>query len=56
MKPHIEEAFRTLRLVDRDIAAFHALIKAQNVHFSMAGFHAQQAIEKSLKAVLFRKT
>ena len=53
MKPHIEEALLSLRLADRDIKAFEVLIKDPEVHLTIACFHAQQAVEKSLKAVLF---
>jgi HEPN domain-containing protein len=53
MKPHIEEALLSLRLADRDIKAFEVLSKDPEVHLSVACFHAQQAVEKSLKAVLF---
>jgi len=55
MQPHIEEAWRALRLADRDITAFHILSQEPEVHFSVACFHAQQAVEKSLKAVLFSR-
>ncbi len=55
MPPHLEEAFRALRLADRDIEAFAVLRKAPHIHSSIIGFHAQQAIEKSLKAVLFAR-
>jgi len=53
MKPHLEEAWRSLRLADRDIKAFKVLNKEPDVHLSIVYFHAQQAVEKSLKAVLF---
>jgi HEPN domain-containing protein len=53
MKPHIEEALLSLRLADRDIKAFQVLSNDPEVHLSVACFHAQQAVEKSLKAVLF---
>lgn len=53
MKPHIEEASRALRLADRDIQAFNALCASTDVHISISCFHAQQAVEKMLKAVLF---
>jgi HEPN domain-containing protein len=53
MKPHIEEALLSLRLADRDIKAFEVLSKDPEVHHTVACFHAQQAVEKSLKAVLF---
>jgi len=55
MKPHIEEALRSLRLADRDIKAFEVLADDPDVHLSMVCFHAQQAVEKSLKAVLFSR-
>jgi HEPN domain-containing protein len=47
MKPHVEEALRSLRLADRDIKAFEVLADEPDVHLSMACFHAQQAVEKS---------
>lgn len=53
MKPHLEEAWRSLRLADRDLKAFEVLKKDPEVHPSTLYFHAQQAVEKSLKAVLF---
>lgn len=53
MKPHLEEAWRSLRLADRDIKAFDILRGDPEAHLSIVGFHAQQAVEKSLKAVLF---
>jgi HEPN domain-containing protein len=53
-----EEALRSLRLADRDAAAFEALLRHPEVPPAMACFHAQQAIEKCLKARLveFRRT
>jgi HEPN domain-containing protein len=53
MKPHLEEAWRSLRLADRDLKAFEVLKKDPEVHPAILYFHAQQAVEKSLKAVLF---
>jgi HEPN domain-containing protein len=53
MKPHIEEARRSLRLANRDIKAFNVLKDASGIDLATACFHAQQAIEKSLKAILF---
>jgi HEPN domain-containing protein len=53
MKPHLEEAELMLRLADRDLAAFHVLCRADEIHFSIVCFHAQQVIEKCLKAALF---
>lgn len=53
MKPHIEEALRSLRLADQDIAAFQTLKEAPYIALASVCFHAQQAVEKCLKAVLF---
>ena len=55
MTPHREEALRSLRMADHDIAAFEALLQHPEVHPAMSCFHAQQAIEKCLKAVLFSR-
>ena len=55
MQPHIEEAWRSLQLADRDITAFRILSKEPEAHLSIVCFHAQQAVEKSLKAVLFSR-
>ncbi len=55
MSPHLEEAWRALRLADRDIHAFHVLKSDRDTHLSVTCFHAQQAVEKSLKAVLFSR-
>jgi hypothetical protein len=40
MKPHIEEARRSLRLADRDIQAFDVLRARPEIHASVACFHA----------------
>lgn len=53
MKPHIEESLRSLRAAARDITAFDVLRKAAGVDLASVCFHAQQAVEKSLKAMLF---
>lgn len=53
MTPALEEALRMLRLADADLAAFSVLLASSEVSPAIAGFHAQQAIEKCLKAVLF---
>jgi HEPN domain-containing protein len=53
MKPQIEEALRSLRLANRDILAFNVLKAAPDIDLATVCFHAQQAIEKSLKAILF---
>jgi HEPN domain-containing protein len=55
MEPHLEEAWRALRLADRDIKAFEILKQEPEAHISTVCFHAQQAVEKSLKAVLFSR-
>ncbi|MFZ4537623.1 HEPN domain-containing protein [Propionivibrio sp.] len=62
MTPQREEAERYLRLAKRDEAAFLALLEVPAIDFSIACFHAQQAVEKALKAVMcllgleFRRT
>lgn len=53
MTPQREEAERFMRLVRRDEAAFRALLNSATVDFAVACFHAQQAVEKALKAVMF---
>lgn len=55
MQPHIDEAWRSLRLADRDSTAFHILRSDPAAHISTINFHAQQAVEKSLKAVLYSR-
>ena len=52
MTPAIEEARRYLQLADDDAAAFRGLLTLPEVKFRLACFHAQQALEKLLKAVL----
>ncbi len=56
MKPHIEEAWRALRLADRDIKVFDILMEEPEAHLSIVLFHAQQAVEKSLKKEMARTT
>ena len=62
MKHPIDLARRFLAVADRDIKTLHLLIAASESDDQAIGFHAQQAIEKCLKAVLsayqipFRKT
>ena len=53
MTPYSEEAWRALQLADRDIKVFDILKQEPEAHISIVCFHAQQAVEKSLKAVLF---
>ncbi len=62
MKQPIDLARRFLALADQDIKTFLLLIENDEIADSQIGFHAQQAVEKCLKAVLvlheveFRKT
>lgn len=53
MTPQREEADHFMRLARRDEAAFLVLLDAATVEFSVACFHAQQAVEKAMKAVMF---
>jgi len=53
MRPNQEEALRFLGLAKQDLAAFRVLVGHPEVSLAIACFHAQQAVEKSLKAVLF---
>jgi len=62
MKQPVDLARAYLKLADRDIKALDLLIRSEEIDDETVGFHAQQAVEKSLKAVLalhaipFRKT
>ena len=62
MKHPADLARRFIAVADRDIKTLHLLIAASDSDDQAIGFHAQQAIEKCLKAVLsahqivFRKT
>lgn len=62
MKQPRDLALRFLHLADRDIRALNVLVRSEDVDDETIGFHAQQAVEKSLKAALalrripFRKT
>jgi len=53
MTASLDEARRFVRLAQDDFAAFEVLVKLAQIRQGLAFFHAQQAIEKSLKAVLF---
>jgi len=53
MKTNLEEARKSLQLAGYDVGAFQVLRRDPSVHPSVICFHAQQAVEKSLKAVLF---
>jgi HEPN domain-containing protein len=52
MTPQLEEALRLLRLAERDRAVFEVITTAGDIVHFAAGFHAQQAVEKALKALL----
>ncbi len=55
MTTSLDEARRFLSLAGDDLAAFRALAALPHIRQAVAFFHAQQAIEKSLKAVLFAR-
>ena len=52
MTPQCEEALRLLRLAKIDRDAFEVLAASGDAAHTVAGFHAQQAVEKALKALL----
>lgn len=52
MTPQLEEARRLLRLAMRDRGTFNLLLPIEKAELSAIGFHAQQAVEKALKAVI----
>jgi HEPN domain-containing protein len=54
MKRPEELAHRFLALADRDIRAFRKLSDDPEIDDEIVGFHAQQAVEKCLKAVLVK--
>lgn len=54
MTPANEEARRYMQLADDDAAAFRGLLNLPEVKFRLACFHAQQAVEKLLKAWLIK--
>ena len=43
-----------LASAQRDAAAYLALVDNAGIHDAILGFHAQQVVEKAIKAVLFR--
>ncbi|MGH8884014.1 MAG: HEPN domain-containing protein [Egibacteraceae bacterium] len=47
-----DEARRWLRFAEDDLLSAHTVLEHQDVAFRIAGFLAQQAAEKALKAVL----
>lgn len=52
MTPAHEEALKLLHLAQADRDAFVYLLPAEHLRDAVVLFHAQQAIEKSLKAVM----
>ncbi len=62
MKSVLDLAQRFLELADREIVAFNKMKLDADIHINTTCFHAQQGIEKRLKAVFvlngvaFRKT
>ena len=53
MTPGHEEALRALRVADRDIVAFSKMKDDPDFYFATTCFHAQQVVEKCMKAVMF---
>lgn len=51
MTPALEEAVRLLRLAHRDRSTLVLLARISEAPMASLGFHAQQAVEKALKAV-----
>jgi HEPN domain-containing protein len=47
-----EEALSLLKLADRDWEILQVIKGAERVHLSGVAFHAQQLVEKTLKAIL----
>jgi hypothetical protein len=52
MTPFIEEAHRLLRLAQRDLQTYRILAAHPDASLAATCFHAQQSVEKALKAVL----
>jgi HEPN domain-containing protein len=55
MMPFIEEARRMLRLAERDFETFAILRAHPDAKLAPTCFHAQQSVEKALKAVLMAR-
>jgi len=55
MTPALEEAHRLQRLALRDRGTFDLLLPLPQATLAAIGFHAQQAAEKSIKAVWLRE-
>jgi HEPN domain-containing protein len=56
MPPTLEEAHRLLRLALRNRGTFDLLLPLEQASMASIGFHAQQAVEKALKAVCTLKS
>lgn len=52
MKQLVDQALRFLNFADRDVRAFKVLKLSPEIDLATICFHAQQAVEKALKAVL----
>ncbi|WP_300340103.1 HEPN domain-containing protein [Accumulibacter sp.] len=52
MTPSLEEALRLLRLAQRDLQTYRILATHPDASLAATCFHAQQSVEKALKAVL----
>lgn len=52
MKQPIDLARKFLAIAQRDMRAFDVLVRDSSIADESVGFHAQQVVEKSLKAVL----
>ena len=55
MTPFIEEAQRMLRLAERDYGTFAILRAHPDAGLAPTCFHAQQSVEKAMKAVLMAR-
>ncbi len=56
MTPALDEARRLLRLALRDSDTFALLFPLPQATMAALGFHAQQAVEKALKAVCTKQS
>ena len=52
--PDPDFAEQLLTAAERDLTVWRKLVNDAEVHDAVLGFHAQQAVEKLLKAVLAR--
>lgn len=55
MTPQREEAIRFIRLAERDRSTFGILAASAASSIAALGFHAQQAVEKAMKAILIEQ-